>query len=267
LRRLIGSAKGRQESRLEFEREESIMGATRVIAGFAVCVAVFAGGMVAAAPARAQAPPSMPSARIIVTGEGSVTAPPDSAEISSGVTTRAKTAKEATDANSKALAALNTALQNAGIAPGDIQTSRFSLAPVYGAPQANNPPPLVGYAVSNELSIRIRQLSAVGTMLDALIASGATDAGSVQFLHSDLSKVLDQARQGAMADAKRKAELYAQAAGLKLGSVAWVTEEPAYVPPMPMLGARAAVASAPVSIAPGEDTLRVQITVGFETGG
>lgn len=244
------------------------MAATRVIAGFAVCTVILAAAMLAAAPARAQAPPPpMPPARIIVTGQGSVSAAPDSAEITSGVTTRAKTAREATAANSKALAALNTALQNAGIAAGDIQTSRFALAPVYGAPQANNPPPLVGYAVSNQLTIHIRQLSAVGTILDSMIASGATDAGSVQFLHSDLSKVLDQARQAAIADAKRKAELYAQAAGLKLGGVAWITEEPAYAPPMPMLGARVMAAAAPVPIAPGEDTLRVQITIGFETGG
>jgi len=220
--------------------------------------------IVAAMPAQAQQPPALPPARVIVGGDGSVTVPPDSAEITSGVTTTAKTAKEATDANSKQMAAVNAALQNAGVAQNDIQTSRFSVAPVYGPPQQNSAPKLTGYSVSNQLSIRIRQLPKVGEILDSLIAAGATDAGSVQFLHSDTSKALDQARQAAVADARRKAEIYAQAAGLTLGSVAWITEEPAYAPPSPMGGVRMFSAGAPVPIAAGEDTLRVRITVGFE---
>jgi uncharacterized protein len=222
--------------------------------------------LAATAPAKAQQPPPpMPPARVIVTGEGSVTVAPDYAEITSGVTTQAKTAKDASDANSKAMAALNTALQNVGIAPADIQTVRFSVAPVYGSPQPNSVPKLVGFSVSNQLGIKVRQIGKVGAILDALIAAGATDAGSVQFLHSDTSKALDQARQAAVADARRKAELYAQASGLKLGGVAWITEEPAYAPPGPMGATRLfSAAAAPVPIAAGEDTLRVQITVGFE---
>ncbi len=218
----------------------------------------------AAAPAQAQQPPPpLPPARIIVTGEGNVSVAPDYAEITSGVTTRAKTAKEATDANSQQMAALNAALRNAGIAPNDIQTVRFSVSPVYGTPQPSSPPKLVGYSVSNQVEVKVRQITKVGEILDALIAAGATDAGSVQFLHADASKALDQARQAAVADARRKAEIYAQSSGLKLGGVAWITEEPAYAPPSPM-SLRTFAASPPVPIAPGEDTLRVRITVGFE---
>ncbi len=62
-------------------------------------------------------------------------------------------------------------------------------------------------------------------MLDKLIAAGATDAGSVEFLHSDTTKTLDRAREAAMADARRKAEVYAHAGGLSLGGVAWITED------------------------------------------
>lgn len=223
----------------------------------------------AAVPAWAQQqPPPLPpnlSARIIVTGDGSVTVAPDYAEITSGVTTRAKTAKDATDANSKAMAALNAALQKAGIPQKDIQTTRFSVAPVYGSPQPNSAPKLVGFSASNQITVKVRQIGKVGAILDALIAAGATDAGSVQFLHSDTSKALDQARQAAVADARRKAEIYAQASGLKLGGVAWVTEAPFYTPPGPMAATHLFAARAePVPIAAGEDTLRVQITVGFD---
>jgi len=243
------------------------MAATRPTGTFAFCAALFAAcALAAATPAQAQrqSPPPMPPARIVVSGEGSVSVPPDYAEITSGVTTQAKTAKEATDANSQQMAALDAVLQKAGIAQNDIQTARFTVAPVYGPPQANSVPKLVGYSVSNQLRVKVRQIAKVGEILDALIIAGATDAGSVQFLHSDISKALDQARQEAVADARRKAVVYAQSSGLKLGAVAWITEEPAYAPPMPMAAPRAFSAAAAVPIAAGEDTLRVHITVGFE---
>jgi uncharacterized protein len=242
------------------------MAAKRFTGFFAVSAALLAAFVVAAGPGRAQQPPGppppLPPARIIVTGSGSVTVPPDYAEIASGVTSQAKTAKEASDANAKAMASLNAALKTDGIAVGDIQTLRFSVSPVYGPPQQNAPPKLVGFSVSNELAIKVRQIGKVGDVLDSLIQAGATDSGNVQFLHSNLSQVLDRARQAALADARRKAELYAQSAGLKLGSVAWITEVPAGAAPMPM--ARMYAASAAVPISAGTDTLSVQITAGFE---
>jgi uncharacterized protein len=236
---------------------------SRVFAGAALVAAC---AVLAAAAARAQQPPPppMPPARVIVSGEGSVTIPPDYAQIMSGVTTRATTAKEATDANSKQMAAINAALQNAGIDQKDIQTVRFSVQPVYGPPSTGNPPKVVAYGATNQLGVKVRQIGKVGDVLDALIAAGATDAGSVQFLHSDPSKTLDQARLAAMTDARRKAELYAQAAGEKLGSVAWITEEPAYAMSGAAGGVRSYAAAPSVPIAAGENTLHVQITVGFE---
>jgi uncharacterized protein len=218
----------------------------------------------AAMPARAQQQPAEPPARIIVTGEGSVHVAPDFAEIGCGVTTKAKTAKEATDANSKAMAAVAAALHAADIEQKDIQTTRFSLQPVYAPPQPNTEPKLTGFSVSNQFRVTIRQISSIGDILDRLIAAGATDVGSVEFLHSDSSQALDQARTAAIADAKHKAELYAQAAGLSLGGVGWISEDSAYTPPVVFGAMRAAPAMAAVPIATGEDTLRVRVTVGFD---
>lgn len=228
---------------------------------FAACIAaaVFA----AAVPARAQQLPSEPPARIIVAGEGSVHVAPDYAEIGCGVTTKAKTAREATDANSKAMAAVAAALHSAGVEQKEIQTTRFSLQPVYAPPQPNTEPKLTGFSVSNEFRVTIRQIGNIGDILDRLIAAGATDVGSVEFLHSDPAKALDQARTAAIADAKRKAELYAQAAGVTLGGVRFISEDSAYMPPVVLGAMRAAPAMAAVPIAPGEDTLRVRVTVGF----
>jgi uncharacterized protein len=233
---------------------------------FLTAGAVFAAAVfTVAVPAQAQEPRPAPEARIIVAGDGSVTVAPDYARIRSGVTSRAKTAKEATDANSKAMAAIMAALTGAGIEPKDIQTSRFSVLPVYAAPAPNTEQRLTGFSVSNQVSVTIRQIDKVGDILDRLITAGATDAGSVEFLHSDTTRTLDRAREAAMADARRKAEVYARAGGLSLGGVAWVTED-AFAAPMPrvaMMRAPAAPA-APPPISAGEDTLQVHITVGFD---
>jgi len=228
-----------------------------------LCAAAVLSVIVAAGlPARADDAKPAAEARIIVIGEGGVSAEPNYARITSGVTARAKTAKEANDAASKTMAGILATLQAAGIEQKDVQTSRFSLRPVYFQ-EPKIEPKFIGFDASNQLHITIRQIDKIGEVLDRLIAVGATDVGAVEFLHSDPSKLLDRAREAAMADARRKAELYAHAAGLTLGSVAWVTEDsssPLFAPKMAMR----AVAPSAVPIATGEDTLQVRITVGYE---
>jgi uncharacterized protein len=228
--------------------------------GVLLAAAVFA----ASSCAQAQEAKPAPEARIIVAGDGSVSVAPDYARIRSGVTSRAKTAKEAADANSKAMAAIMAALTSGGIEQKDIQTSRFSVQPVYVyAP--NTEPKLTSFSASNQVSVTIRPIDKVSDVLDKLIAAGATDAGSVEFLHSDTTKTLDRAREAAMADARRKAEVYARAGGLSLGGVAWVTEDASSAPMPKVAMPRAAVAPAgPPPISAGEDTLSVHITVGYD---
>ena len=190
-------------------------------------------------------------------------AAPDYASIASGVTVRAKTAQEAAAANAKLMVAVTAALRDAGIAQEDIQTARYSIEPIYAPPQQNAEPKLTGFSASNQISAKVRDIARVGDIIDRLIGAGANEIGGVQFLHSDISKALDGARQAAMADARRKAQVYAEAAGIRLGSVIWITEEPGYAPSYPMAALRASSA-APTPITAGEDTLRAQITVGFD---
>ncbi len=211
--------------------------------------------------AYAQQPQQAPEARIVVTGEGSVSVTPDYAQIRCGVTTRTKTAKETVDTNSKLMAAVIAALKNAGIAEKDIQTGRFSIQPVYSPQEPRTEPKLLGYSVSNHVNVTIREIGKVGDVLDRVIAAGATDAGNVSFLVSDPSKALDHAREAAIADARRKAEVFAKASGVRLGRVEWIIEDTGSGPPVPMM---ARTVPAPVPIASGEDTLRVQVTVGFD---
>ena len=206
---------------------------------------------------------SAPFVGIVVTGEGRVTVAPDYARIASGVTTRGKTVKEASDANSKTMAAIIKALVDSGVAQNDVQTSRFSVQPVYVPQEPRTEPKLAGYSVSNQIRAKIRQIDKLGEILDRLITAGATDVGNIEFLVSDPSKALDQAREAAIADARRKAEVYARAAGIRLGQVEWITEASGFGP-VPLRGQGAsATRAAAVPIATGEDTLEATVTVGF----
>ncbi len=234
-----------------------------VNAVFDAAVAVVAAA-VFVMPAQAQQSQLSPERGVVVIGEGSVSLAPDYARIGSGVTTRAKTAKEAADANAKAMAAIIAMLLSAGIEQKDIQTSRFSVQPIYESHPPNSEQKLTGFGVSNQIHVTVRQIGKVGDILDRLVTTGATDVGSIEFLHSDVSKALDQAREAAVVDARRKAELYAHAAGLTLGSVKWITEDSGYAPPMPMAMRTAGALAASVPIAAGEDTLHVRITVSFD---
>lgn len=224
-------------------------------------------GVAAAAcpvPAAADEPAAVPQARIIVTGTGRFSAAPDTAEVGCGVTSKAKTAREATDANSKAMTAIQAALRDAGVAAKDMQTERFSLRPDYAPAQPNSEPKRIGFSVQNQFKVTIRETDKVGDILDRLIAAGATDVGNVDFRHDDPSKLIDQAREAAIADARRQAELYARAAGINLGNIVFISEEPSGRTLFsPQLAMRAAAApTIPISI--GENMLTAQVTVGFD---
>jgi uncharacterized protein len=225
----------------------------------------------AAAHAQTTTPGSGAQARVIVVGEGSVTVTPDYARITGGVTTNAKTVKEASDTNSKLMANIIAALVNAGIAKKDIQTTRFSIEPIYTSPSSkfstdssNGAPKLSGYRVSNRVNVTIHQISQVSDILDGLVKAGATDVGNVVFLFSEQDKALDQAREAAIANARHKAELYAQASGVNLGRVASIAESSEVVPFL--AGStieRAKLAPSP-PIESGEETITARVTVGFD---
>ena len=202
--------------------------------------------------------------RVVVTGEGSVSVAPDVVQIRSGVTTRGKTVREATETNSKTMAAILTALTESGIPQKDVRTAQLSIQPVYASQDSGKEQKLVGYSVANHVSAKIKHIDRLGDVLDRLIAAGATDLWNVEFLVSDPGKALDQAREAAIADARRKAEVYARAAGVTLGRVVSIEEESGSSSPVPMRALGQPAPSMQMPIAPGESTLRARVTVGFE---
>ena len=223
--------------------------------------AVALAGALLTAPARAQI---IPPAAISVTGEATVLVPPDLAEIGGGVTSEAKTAREASEANNAAMGKVLQALKGAGIEEKDVQTARLSLQP-QSAPNRSGPSAIAGYRASNRVTIRVRDVTKVANVIDTLVGAGANEIGGINFVVSQASKLLDEARERAVADARRKAEIYARAAGVTLGAPLSIAEE-ANSAPVPYRSMAAGMAvSAPV--AQGEETLAVTVSVSWAIKG
>lgn len=215
--------------------------------------------LLAAAPALAN--DDVPS--ITVTGTGQVAAAPDKAEISAGVVTEAPRATDAVKTNAAAMQKVLAALDAAGIDRKHVQTSRFDVSPVYadGDPQRRLPPVITGYRAANQVSVTVLGTEKVGTVLDALVAAGANELGGISFGIAEPAPLLDGARRNAIADARRKAELYATAAGVQLGRVLHVDETGGGGSPVPVAYARMEAAASP--IAAGQLELSASVTVTF----
>jgi uncharacterized protein len=197
---------------------------------------------------------------ITVTGEGEVAIAPDLAILGAGVTTTGKTAREASEANAKMMTSVMAALKAAGIAEQDVETSWLSLHPVRDS--TRNELRITGFQASNQVTVKLREVAKTAEVVDRLVSAGANDIAGIHFVVSSPSKPLDRAREAAIADARRKAEVYAKAANVQLGAVVNISEEGSVVPgPIPMRSAKAAEAT-PVS--PGEQMQRISVSVSYE---
>ena len=216
-----------------------------------------------ATPALAQ---TVPPPAISVTGEANVSVAPDQAQIEGGVTSDAKTAREASEANNAAMGKVLLALKGAGIEGRDYQTSRLSLQPQFATPsKASERPGIVSFRASNRVTVRIRDVTKVANVIDVLVGAGANDIGGINFTVTQASKHLDEAREKAIADARRKAEIYAKAAGVTLGAPLSISEEGAPVPAF--RGKIAAPMAAGAPVAQGEETLSVTVSVSWAIKG
>ena len=197
---------------------------------------------------------------VTVSGEGSASAVPDNAVIRLGVSSQGKTARAASDANAKEMTVVLAAIKGSGVADRDIQTTSLSLQPQY-EPNKTGAPRLIGFQANNQVTVKIRDIANLPTVLDRAIAAGANEMSGIEFVVSEQTKLLDKARAAAIADAHRKAELYANAAGMKVGRVMSISEEGAAPQPRPYQAMRAGAAA---PIAPGEQMLRAVVTVSYE---
>jgi uncharacterized protein len=201
---------------------------------------------------------------VTVSGQGEVRVVPDTATITIGVASTAASAREALDANTKAMNGLMDVLQKAGIDARDIATSNFSVGPRYDYNNQTQPPKVLGYDVNNSVTVVVRKLDDLGGLLDVAVSNGSNQINGVSFSVSKPEAALDEARKLAVVDARRKAEIYAAAGNFKLGDVLSVSEGVNAPPPVLYQTRAGRAQDSDVPIAQGEQALAVNVTVQYE---
>jgi uncharacterized protein len=210
-----------------------------------------------------------PRPRVIVTGEGEAAVSPDMAIMTLAVMREADTARAALDANNAAMTEVIAAMKEAGVADRDMQGSGLMINPRYLYPrpdETDQTPKINGYQVTNTLTVRVRDLSKLGAILDRSVTLGVNQGGNVMFANDDPAETLTEARKRAVQDAVAKAKTLTEAAGVALGNIVEISEQAFAPPPIPYMAkdARMEAAQASVPVPAGENAYRVQVNVTFE---
>ena len=192
---------------------------------------------------------------------------PDTATFSTGVDTSAPTASAALRQNSAEVAKVIAQLQKLGIAERDIQTSGINVNAEYDYIQATQQNRFKGYRVSNQVQVKIRDIAKLGTIMDSVVASGATNINGPYFSIDNDSEVKKSARARALANGKAQAEIYAKASGydsVRLLSVAEGISGRSPGPQPMMKTFDVAEQAASVPIAPGQIGTSVVLSLQYE---
>lgn len=231
-------------------------------------VAITAGPALAPRSILATDPPTPGEHAISVSGTGRVVLTPDMADLRLGVTTTAKTVKEARDTNAASMTAVIAALKALDIADRDIQTTTLALSPVYDHSKNTNPPPLTGYTLTNTVAVTIRDLDVAADAVDGALAAGATTLDSIIFRVFDQTRAERAAREEAMAEAKAKAQTLAGAAGVSIEGVASISETIAPIPYPIYYGdmAGAAIREVATPVLAGTNEVAVTVAVVYLLG-
>lgn len=214
-------------------------------------------------PQLAAAQSASPPRVITMSGHGEARAIPDTAMLSAGVSAQAPTAAAALSANTARMQAVMAALKKQGIPDKDIQTSNFSISPQYtnGNGQA---PRITGYQANNQVEVRLEDVGKLGVTLDALVTAGANQMNGVSFSIRNDTALLAQARAAAVAEARLKAETFARAAGVGLGSILSIGEAGNEGPRPMYAAAPMMVRDKAVPVALGEQSVNADITIVWE---
>ena len=235
-----------------------------LIATLAVMVGITTGCSVPTSSAQALSEDEAPSRTIQVRGRGTVSAQPDVATVRLGVQTEAEDADEALSQNNERMQSLIAALEEADVATDRIQTQSVQLRPRYEEPKPEGSTRKVsGYVASNLVEVRVEDLNALGTILDATVQAGGNRIEGIQFEISDTAELQDQARTAAWEDAQHKAEQLASLAGAELGAAVHINESSNQ--PRPVVREEVAMdRAAAVPVEPGTQNLEVQVNVEWE---
>jgi uncharacterized protein YggE len=199
---------------------------------------------------------------IVVTGIGEASATPDIAYLNLGVEAEGATAAEALRKNSAQMDATIKLLRDAGVDKKDIQTSSLNVGAKYDYSRDNSPPRIIGYQATNTVSVKLRNLDKAGAIIDKAVGVGANRLDSISFGFADPKPLMNSARKSAVADARDRAGLYADAAGVKLGPVLQISDSFTPGPgPIPMMMRMEATDAKSVPIAVGETAMSASVTI------
>jgi uncharacterized protein len=226
----------------------------------AVAALLFTAALVIAGPGMA-ADDDKAERFVSVSATGSVVAVPDTAYITAGVLTEGDTARDALSRNNATTAKLIDGLKAAGIAAKDIQTSQLNVSPRYTQAKEGRPATVSGYTVSNQVRVTVRDVKRLGEILDQAITLGANQMHGIAFEVSTAEQLKDDARKLAMQNARRRAELYATAAGAQLGPVLRISEDVTDAGRPMLQKSRVALSAVPVEA--GTQTLEVEVHVTY----
>ena len=208
-----------------------------------------------------------PETTLNLTATADVKRAPDIAFLNAGVQTEGETAAAAMQSNAEAMNGVFEALKKANVATRDMQTSNFSLQPKYDYSSRKNGEParLIGYTVSNQLTVKVRDLEQLGDTMDALVSAGGNTFSGLRFALEEARPARDEARRLAMADAIARAELYASASGYEVARIVTLSEGGGSYGPQPVaMMARSMDMAEATPIASGEVGYTATVNVQFE---
>ncbi len=246
------------------------MTAMRPFAQLALATALALGTLSMTAHAQPVATPmTVPSdgTLLSVAAQAEARRTPDIANVSAGVVTQAADANAAMRENAAQMAKVVAAIRAAGVAERDVQTAGVNLNPQYRYAE-NQPPVITGYQASNTVNVVVRDIAKLGRILDALVATGANQVNGPTFDIDKKDPVYDEARRTALDKARQRADMYAQALGLRVRRIVSIDETGGMgIPrPVPMMAMAKMERDVATPISPGENVLSVNLDVVFELG-
>jgi uncharacterized protein YggE len=198
---------------------------------------------------------------LTVQGSGKVTVVPDVARVYLGVTLTKPTVKEARDAAAKAMTNVIAAIKGLGVADADLQTTGLSLSARYANGSSTK---IVGYVISEQVQVTVRDLDKAGDVVDVATAKGATDVNGISFELADPAKAMDDARAAAIAAARTSGLAMAGAAHVTLGAVVSISDGSAPSPIYYGAAGAAPAADLRTPVQPGTQDVSAMVTVVFE---
>jgi uncharacterized protein len=206
---------------------------------------------------------------ISVTGVGEVIVVPDTANIQIGVQVFSQELSEAQRQSTEQITAIIDTIKEAGIKERDIQTSNYSVSIRQQYDDQGIATAVLGYDIYNTLSVTVRDLDQLGSILDQVVAAGANQIYGIYFYTSDLTAATAQAREAAVHDAQERAGQLAEAAGVEVGRIINISEGFSGGP-LPTEFGRGNAASdmkggaGEVPIQTGSQTVQISVSVTYE---